>query len=828
MRSKIQQFVPIAVVVTMLLASAVVMAPAATATDGAPYLNIIEGAVLWQESTVSDEVVVSADLVDDLDGDGLPDVLVRTSVGPSDNQTQTVIAKKGSDGTHLWEESVSGEEANMMAEVVGDLDGDGLPDLLVHSYAGPYDNQTATVIAKTGNNGTHLWKESITGYGAYIDAYVVGDLDGDDLPDVLVDNGAGESPVKSAAIAVKGSDGTHLWEESVTGAGVYTLIYGEAVADLDGDGLPDVLVQSEVGPYDNVTYNVTAKTGNNGTHLWEESVTGVGAYMSPDVVGDVDGDGLPDVLVQSEVGPDDNRTSTVIAKVGSNGTHLWEESVSGPYADIDAQVVGDLDGDGLPDVLVQSEVGPGGNKTSTVIAKVGTNGTHLWEESVTGYEADMSADVAGDLDGDGLPDVLVNSAVGPYDNMASNLTAKTGINGTHLWEESVSGEAANVVAEVVGDLDGDGLPDVMVHSYVGPYDNGTNTVIAKTGVNGTDLWEEFASGGYNVGINAEVVENLDGDGLPDVLVRSFTGPVDNETCTLIAKTGVNGTHLWEESINGYDAGINYQVVPDLDGDGLPNLLVSTGVGVGTRNCTLIAKKMSDGTHLWEEAIKGDSPDIEAYAVADLDGDGLPDVLVQTSEGASTDRAFTVIAKKGSNGTHLWEESVSADQAYTNIEAEGVAADFDGDGLPDVLVQSKVGSAGNQTYTAIGKRGSDGTHLWEAQSNEEILIARSQDESREPLFYDLNGDGKADALVWISNQVCALSVGEEAPPSPPSIAGAVPSVTQWGTIGMIGAFSLLLALMTRRRLAADKDTGNQDSPREAARATRDRGQSHPRR
>jgi hypothetical protein len=807
MCSKMQQFFPVVAVAAMLLAAAVVMPPTATAANGAPYLDIIEGQVLWQESIAGDEVAMSAQLVGDLDGDGLPDVMVGSSVGPSENQTYTIIAKKGGDGSHLWEESVSGEAANMVTEVVGDLDGNGLPDILVHSSVGPYDDQTATVIAKTGNNGTHLWEESITGYGAYIEAHVVGDLDGDGLPDVLVDNGAGESPVISAAIAVKGSDGTHLWEESVTGAGVYTYIYGEAVADLNGDGLPDVLVSSEVGPYDNVTSNLTAKTGNNGTHLWEESLTGYEAYISPNVVEDLNGDGLPDVLVGSFAGPDDNITATVIAKTGINGTHLWEESVSGPYAGIDAQMVGDLDGDSLPDVLVRSFVGPGDNITAAVIAKTGNNGTHLWEEPISGYEADMSTEVVGDLDGDGLPDILVSSEVGPYDNVTSNLTAKKGSNGNHLWQESVSGEAANMVAEVVGDLDGDGLPDVMVHSYVGAYDNGTQTVIAKTGVSGTHLWEEFASGGYNAGIYAEVVEDLDGDGLPDVLVRSFTGPVDNQTCALIAKKGSDGTHLWEESVNGYSAIVNYEVVGDLDGDGLPNILVSTRVGVGTLNCTLIAKKMSDGAHLWEESITGDSADIEAYAVPDLDGDGLPDVLVQTSEGASTDRTFTVIAKKGINGTHLWEESVSGDNSYTDIQAAQAAADFDGDGLPDVLVQSRTGSAEeNQTYTAIGKKGSDGTHLWEAESNEEISFASGAGEQREPLFPDLNGDGKADALLWVSNQVCAVSVVEEAPPSPPSLPAAVPTVTPWGMIGMIAAFSLLLAWMTRRRLAADKGRG----------------------
>ena len=469
-------------------------------------------------------------------------------------------------------------------------------------------------------------------------------------------------------------------------------------------------------------------------------------------------------------------------------------------------MVGDLDGDNLPDVLVKSVVGPSDNVTSTLIAKTGINGTHLWEESVSGVYADIKTEVAGDLDGNGLPDVLVQSSKGPYGDQTSAVIAKKGSDGTHLWGESITANYVTMHAEVVGDLDGDGLPDVLVEIYVG--DTGTGTVIAKKGSDGSHLWEESVVSIY--ALDVKVVGDLDGDGLPDVLVRSFAGPLDNQTAAVIAKKGSDGTHLWEESISGYDAGIDYQVVADLDGDGLPNVLVSTFVGLGTQTYTLIAKKMSDGADLWEESVSGSGAytEIEAAVVGDLDGDGLPDVLVQSSVGSSSNRTYTVIAKKGSDGTHLWEESVSSDGGYTSIQAEGVAADFDGDGLPDVLVQASANSGGSQTYTATGKKGSDGTHLWEAESNEVISFPSAKgeaDEDGEPLFPDLDGDGKADALLWISNQVCAVSVGEEAPPQPPSLPAVVPSVSQWGTIGMIAAFGLILALMARRRLAADRST-----------------------
>jgi len=209
---------------------------------------------------------------------------------------------------------------------------------------------------------------------------------------------------------------------------------------------------------------------------------------------------------------------------------------------------------------------------------------------------------------------------------------------------------------------------------------------------------------------------------------------------------------------------------------------------------VVVKRGSDGTHLWEESITGYSAYIDAEVVADLDGDGLPDVLVNSEVGPWDDRTDAVIAKRGSDGTHLWEESITGYDA--DMDAEVVAADFNGDGLPDVLVESYVGPWENPTYTLIGKKGNDGTHLWEARSNEEMELPRlgeddddddDDDEDGEPLFYDLDGDGKADALLWITNKVCAVSVGQEAPVLP----SAVPTVSQWGIIAMSAMFAAFL-------------------------------------
>jgi len=255
-------------------------------------------------------------------------------------------------------------------------DCDGKADVLVRIYRyDPTGIRTYKIIAKKGKDGTHLWEESVSGKYAYMEAYPVPDLDCDGKADVIVRMRTSYNPTTYVStwklIAKKGKDGTHLWEESVTGT---------------YDDKADVLVSSHrYDPDTNTyTYTVIAKKGKDGTHLWEESVSGKNAYLYADLVPDLDCDGKPDFLVHQRTCRDDICTYTVIAKRGKDGKHLWEESVSGTYAYMDAIPIKDMDCDDKPDILVyQQRYDPETERYHyKIIAKKGKDGTHLlWGES---------------------------------------------------------------------------------------------------------------------------------------------------------------------------------------------------------------------------------------------------------------------------------------------------------------------------------------------------------------------------------------------------------------------------------------------------------------
>ena len=225
-----------------------------TVTDG-PYLS------LWSESVTGDINQMNVNLIDDLNFDGYLDALVTYSAGPSDSQTAGVIAIKGSDGTMLWHQSITGFQASMRIETIDDLIGNGKSDVIMVTGVGNISNRTNNMIAVTGSTGIPLWQQSITG----------------------------EAPLMNV----------------------------EDIADITGDIEPDVLVRTGLGPTNNRIASITAKRGYTGTQLWQESITDDRADMYADVIDDLNGDGISDALIRSKTG-DATGTAGVMAVIGMN------------------------------------------------------------------------------------------------------------------------------------------------------------------------------------------------------------------------------------------------------------------------------------------------------------------------------------------------------------------------------------------------------------------------------------------------------------------------------------------------------------------------------
>ena len=279
----------------------------------------------------------------------------------------------------------------------------------------------------------------------------IGDLDGDEVPDLAVANY--DSDNVSVLLGV--GDGTFAAAANYT---VDPYPRSVAIGDLDGDRVPDLVVASAFSA------NVAALGGNVAVLLGVGDGTFVGranyaAGNSPKsvAIGDLDGDQVPDLAVAS-IGafPFHDGIVSVLLGVG-DGTFAAAE----PYAvgdDPGSVAIGDLDGDQVPDLVVAND----SSDNISVLMGVG-DGTFAAPVNYAAGALPRTV-VIGDFDGDQVPDLAV--ATNPR-SAAITCRCMLGV-GDGTFAAAVTlrrrrDQAALSVA--IGDLNGDQVPDLAVANY---------------------------------------------------------------------------------------------------------------------------------------------------------------------------------------------------------------------------------------------------------------------------------------------------------------------------------------------------------------------------
>jgi FG-GAP-like repeat/IPT/TIG domain len=338
------------------------------------------------------------------------------------------------------------------------------------------------------------------------------DLDGDGKPDLIASYATGNIGLFRNTSTPGNLDNNSFATEVDIFSGNHCTIVG--IADMNGDGKQDL-----------ITYNQDV---SELTVWQNQSVSGTIAFIKavtlPDTgpaicVGDIDGDGRPDIIQVDNLSP-----TLKLIKNNSTGGILDNTSFDPPVGfnsgnGIEFLDVQDLDGDGKPEIITCNRT----DNTLSVFRNTSVAG--IIDNSSLAASVDFPAGkgpfnlAIADIDADGKADLIVSNTDSNTISILKNGSSPGNINSASFSApvSFISGSKPALID--VGDLDGDGKPDIAVSNYL----SGTSSVfknITATGVidqNSFAAKSDFTSGQSPYGI---VIGDLDGDGKPEISVAN--------------------------------------------------------------------------------------------------------------------------------------------------------------------------------------------------------------------------------------------------------------------------------------------------------------------
>lgn len=361
-----------------------------------------------------------------------------------------------------WSGSATLEPASdqvMMTPVVGnltdddgdgDIDADDVPDVVFHTYTGGAYSSDGVLRAVSGDDGHDLW--AVTDPQSHPGSQIaLGDLDGDGVVEVVALTEAGE-------VVAFSNQGVLRWRTAALG---YSYA-APSIADMDADGSPEVILGSTI---------LSAEGALRGQGGYGSGASYGGAAYSFAV--DLDGDGSLEVVAGN-------------AAYRVDGSALWANG----QAD-GAPAVADFDGDGDPEIAVVS----GG----TVRLQDGPTGAPIWGPVALQGGGTGGPPTVADYDGDGLPEVGV-AGLGAYTVVDTD--------GSILWWGATEDDSSSVTGSSVFDFNGDGVDEVVyadehdLYVYQGP--DGAVLLDDPGHASGT-LWEYPVIVDIDHDLSAEIV-----------------------------------------------------------------------------------------------------------------------------------------------------------------------------------------------------------------------------------------------------------------------------------------------------------------------------------
>ena len=637
----------------------------------------------------------------------------------------------------------AGSQAYNLA--IGDLDGDGKSDFVVTNTA----SNTMTVYRNTSTSGSitaaSFASSTITLASGPI-GVAIGDLDGDGKPDVAVTYSTG---TLVAALRNTSSLGAISFAAPVTYATVGATPSYVLINDVDGDGKSDLVVANEGSTSGTSGMVILRNTSLRGAAFTSASfgaavsfTTGTYPYFL--AMGDLDGDGKRDILCSS-YGNGAGTTVSLFRNISSPGV-ISTASLSTP-ATITAGTgtigvaIGDLNGDGKPDIAT----GNYGASTISVFRNIAVSGT-LNASSFdlkTDYTAGSGSRTIAisDLDGDGKPDLVVGDQGGNAVSVFRNTYTSGAFNSTsfstHMDLALTPTNATTAVGLAVGDLDGDGLPDIVTTNYGNalvsvirnniPFKPATITAVtpnaAAPGTTVTITGTRFSTtpannivyfGAVRATVSAATATSLTvtvpagAIFAPVTVTSAVTGLVAYEDSCFTPVYNNSGFRNDTFSFKNYVAYTSTAApetpysgaIGDVNGDGKPDLIVNnSAVGIASPLPSISVFLNNSATGTISAGSFALAP-VATYTLtssgrpnnvklADIDGDGKLDIVATLNNVTTT----SVVVLRNTTTVAANPSFVAANITVGAVSLVAAIVDLDGDGKPDIAASLPAGAIG---------------------------------------------------------------------------------------------------------------------------------------
>lgn len=690
-------------------------------------------------------------IVLDLNGDRALDVVVAQNIGENTTAATKVTIWKHHNiqGLDAPERVAPVLETSLVLPhalefQAADVNRDGFPDLVATS------REAGSGIA-TGRRQYRVLLNDGTGDFKTVSAKVItdretgrlvatGDVDGDGRADLLVENAAGRGRYH---IAISRGDGTFSLQRSFVLPHVLDV---RGLVDLNGDGRRDLAYFERGDKPTEPQLNVALGNGKGGfAASAQRAYTGRGILDAR--IGDFDRDGRLDLAVVTAREAGSGMATGRMAILSLNRKGALAERASGDLPDTFPAnrivATGDLDGDGAADLAGEVD---GGTWRAELAAP------HVKGNDITFTGASIAIDepgvhvaglAAGDLDGDGVPELV---GLGPTSDGSADVVyvrsnpfpfTKNRLSPLFQTQDRRAGTGCSAgSAMLVGNFDDDRASEVLTVENAGDTTTGPTilSLLDRSDAGGTSRRTLVVSHVFEVRLG-----DFDGDGTADILLKRILAG-GRTGFAVILNDGRGG---FDESAARYATDPYVETVnriADVDGDGRADMIVHRDLAA---RGTLYRAMLSNGDGTFSPAKAFILPHVlETKAASDLNGDGNADLVlgVRSPRDAASGQATGQIILLGDGAGGFTRGDVLRSDSFVR---QVLVADFNGDARPDVAMVSDGhggGGSGGSVMLAVALSNGKGGFVLAPPTK---LAAAA---GARVTAGDLNGDGLADCIA----------------------------------------------------------------------------------